>query len=132
MTSFGKNFIAPQKKVEHNRSFVIKHNDSATRTEKRVSDEEKIKNLLENNPIKKMIQERNKKLNDEKTVQNNNNINNSSVQQFKKNDRVFHTKFGVGKIIDVKDIGSSSMLIVDFGNQGQKALDAAFAQLKKF
>ncbi len=132
VTSFGKNFIAPQKKVEHNRSFVIKHNDSATRTEKRVSDEEKIKNLLENNPIKKMIQERNKKLNDEKTVQNNNNINNSSVQQFKKNDRVFHTKFGVGKIIDVKDIGSSSMLIVDFGNQGQKALDAAFAQLKKF
>ena len=47
-------------------------------------------------------------------------------------DRVFHSKYGVGKVVDVKDIAGSTTYIVDFNSQGQKALDAAFAQLKKF
>ena len=56
----------------------------------------------------------------------------TSAPFLKKGDRVFHSKFGVGNISDVQEIGSSTMYIVDFGSQGKKALDAAFAQLKKF
>ena len=57
----------------------------------------------------------------------------TSSQPFLKiNDRVFHSKYGIGKITDIKEIGESSMYIIDFGSQGQKALDAAYAQLKKF
>lgn len=122
ITSFGKNFIAP-KPASHNTSFVIKR--------KTTQDEDSVKNLLENNPIKKLSIEKKQKQNEAEAIINNNssNINNIS---FKPGERVFHSKFGIGKVSDVKEIGSSSMLIVDFGKNGKKALDAAFAQLKKF
>lgn len=128
VTSFGKNFIAPQKRTIHNTSFVIKskHNEEK-RLEQRKNEEQEIKNLLENNPIKKKLLERQK--NEEiKTPA----PEAEQIRSFKEGDRVFHSKFGVGKITEIKEIGSSSMLIVDFSSQGKKALDAAFAQLKKF
>ena len=70
---------------------------------------------------------------EELNIQRNENTTTTTLNtEFKSGDRVFHSKFGVGKVCDIKVIGSSSMIIVDFGSQGQKALDAAFAQLKKF
>ena len=41
-------------------------------------------------------------------------------------------KLGVGNITDVIQIGESTMYTIDFGKQGRKAMDAAYANLKKF
>ena len=136
VSSFGKGFVAPQKRVQHNTSFVVKSKNNQINTEARKKqEEEKLKDLLENNPIKKMLLERKQREAQEATKSTTEettskpNIQNSNL---KSGDRVFHTKYGVGKIVDIKEIGESSMYIVDFGSQGQKALDATFAQLKKF
>lgn len=54
------------------------------------------------------------------------------VELFEKNERVFHEKFGVGTIQDIISVGENYMYSIDFGKQGNKALDAKFAKLKKF
>ncbi|MDO4434149.1 MAG: 3'-5' exonuclease [Alysiella sp.] len=43
---------------------------------------------------------------------------------------VRHMKFGTGVIIDAQDKGSSARLTVNFGKQGIKELDSAFAKLE--
>ena len=92
-----------------------------------------IKNLMEDNPIKRMLLEKKQK-EAEQISQHTQTLTglSSSNSDFKAGDRVFHSKFGVGKIVEIKDISSSTMIIADFGKFGQKALDAAFSQLKKF
>ena len=128
VTTFGKNFVAPKKTTSHNTSFVIKSKkNEEKRIEAKKIEETQIKNLLENNPIKKKLMEKIK--NEEQTQHID---GNKTEIKFQTGDRVFHSKFGVGKITDIKEIGSSSMLVVDFNSQGTKALDATFAQLKKF
>ena len=134
VTSFGKNFIAPKKRVQHNTSFVIKskkHDEIKAEREK--SEEEEIKKLFENNPIKKMLLEQKQK---ESETYKNTTLSNKPSEptqiNYNPGDRVFHSKFGVGKVIEIRSIGDSTMVIAEFGKFGQKALDAAFAQLKKF
>lgn len=137
VTSFGKNFVAPKKQVTHNTSFVIKSkNHEERKAEREKQEQEQIRDLLENNPIKKMLLEKRKKeelaqqqvvsdkIEAEQKIKN--------TQFLKINDRVFHSKYGIGKITDIKEIGESSMYIVDFGTKGTKALDTLYAQLKKF
>ena len=51
---------------------------------------------------------------------------------FNEGERVFHEKLGVGHIQSVEQIGDSMMYTIDFGKQGIKAMDAAYARLKKF
>ena len=51
---------------------------------------------------------------------------------FSEGERVFHDKFGIGHIKEVTQIGESMMYTIDFGKQGIKAMDAAYAKLKKF
>lgn len=51
---------------------------------------------------------------------------------FNEGERVFHDKLGVGHIKSVEQIGDSLMYTIDFGKQGVKAMDAAYARLKKF
>jgi hypoxanthine phosphoribosyltransferase len=51
---------------------------------------------------------------------------------FNVGERVFHDKLGVGHITDVIQIGESTMYTIDFGKMGKKAMDAAYAHLKKF
>ncbi len=126
VTSFGKGFIAPKRNSVHNTSFVIKSKNHDLNKAQRVkTEEENIKAFLESNPIKQKLIEQQK--NDlEMSSKTNKNLS------FSVDDRVFHSKFGVGKVKKIMEVGSSSMIIVDFGNQGEKALDAQFAQLKKF
>lgn len=135
VTSFGKNFVAPQKKITHNTSFVVKSKNNQINAEiRKQKEQEEMKNLLENNPIKKMLMERKQKeAMALKEKSDNINLQSSAeTSDFAINDRVFHSKFGVGKIADIKPVGGVRMYIVDFGSQGQKALDSSFAQLKKF
>ena len=51
---------------------------------------------------------------------------------FNVGERVFHEKLGVGHITDVMSVGESMMYTIDFGKLGKKAMDAAYAKLKKF
>ena len=51
---------------------------------------------------------------------------------FSEGERVFHPQLGVGHILEVMQIGDSTMYTIDFGKMGKKAMDAAYAQLKKF
>lgn len=122
-SSFGKSFVAPSKKA-----FVSKKTESIQNKEvKKLSDEEKIQNILNNNPIKKMIEKKkNKDYSIKSSPFDKRNIN------FNKGDRVFHSKFGLGCIRDIQNISGAKMLVIDFGKQGQKEIDAEFADLKKF
>jgi len=47
-------------------------------------------------------------------------------------ERIFHEKLGIGHITEVTQIGESTMYTIDFGKLGKKAMDAAYAKLKKF
>ena len=51
---------------------------------------------------------------------------------FSEGERVFHDKLGIGHIKEVINVGDSMMYTIDFGKQGVKAMDAAYAKLKKF
>ena len=60
-------------------------------------------------------------------------LKNTATQYFfNVGERVFHEKLGIGHITDVIQIGESTMYTIDFGKLGKKAMDAAYAHLKKF
>ena len=103
-------------------SFVVKNKENMAR------DEEKVKKLLEDNPIKRMLEEKKAK---EAAITAANSTE-SVPSSYAIGDRVFHEKFGIGHISEIKNIGSSSMYIIDFGKQGKKAVDSLYANLKKF
>lgn len=110
----------PNNNFDKRESFVIKNAQNKAR------DEEKVKKLLEDNPIKRMLEE--KKAREAALTKENDAVSKS----FEKGDRVFHEKFGIGHIEEIKQIGSSSMYVIDFGKQGKKAVDSLYANLKKF
>ena len=98
-------------------------------------DEEKVKEFFKDNAIKRMLQERDKQVQEdaiEKQKLEDERLNKVVDEIFAQGDRVFHEKLGVGHILDVMQVGSSTMYTIDFGNAGKKAMDAAYARLKKF
>lgn len=122
-SSQSSGYRAPEKKPNNfvkRESFVVKNEQN------KAKDEEKVKKILEDNPIKRMLEE--KKAKEAALAATNDNTSKS----FEKGDRVFHEKFGMGHIEEIKQIGSSSMYVIDFGKQGKKAVDALYANLKKF
>lgn len=122
--SYRSSFKTPQQPKPNNfvkrESFVIKNEQNKAR------DEEKVKKILEDNPIKRMLEEKKAKEAAQAAAQS------EASSGFNKGDRVFHEKFGIGHIDEIKQIGSSSMYVIDFGKQGKKAVDALYANLKKF
>ena len=155
-TSFGKGFIAPtsvqntqsiskvvKKKPVYNgesynahssykplssskqNNFVKRDAFVVKNAQNQAKDEEKIKKLLEDNPIKRMLEE--KKAKEAAAAAQSENKTDYTI-----GDRVFHGKFGIGHISEIKEIGSSKMYIIDFGNHGRKAVDALYSNLKKF
>ena len=101
-------------------AFVVKN------AENKAKDEEKVKKLLEDNPIQRMLEERKRK---EAALAAS---NTNETTTFSQGDRVFHEKFGIGHIEEIKQIGSSSMYVINFGKQGKKAVDSTYTNLKKF
>lgn len=121
--SLSGGYKVPEKKQNNftkRESFVVKNEQN------KAKDEEKVKKILEDNPIKRMLEE--KKAKEAALAASTENTSKS----FEKGDRVFHEKFGMGHIEEIKQIGSSSMYVIDFGKQGKKAVDALYANLKKF
>ena len=97
-------------------------------------EEEKLKAFFENNKIKKQIEERDRerKLIEEEKARAEELKKSATQYYFNIGERVFHDKLGVGNITDVIQIGESTMYTIDFGKFGKKAMDAAYANLKKF
>ena len=113
--TFGKSFVAPVKRQEIQQKVKLK----------KEADEAKIKDILENNPIKKMLEQ--------KRQMEANGIKNQTVSKFNKGDRVFHPQFGIGTINDIiSENQGSDIYMIDFGKLGQKAVDSNVANLKRF
>ena len=109
VTSFGKNFVAPQQR----KASIIKSKANLDNAKKREDeDRKKVEEILKNNPIQqKML---------------------AKASQFKIGDRVFHSKYGVGTILSVQNEIPTVTLKIDFKSQGVKELDALLSGLKKF
>ena len=134
-TGFGKDFVAPSQKKTTN---VVKRTPSRVIINKspinKAKEEEKIKAFFEDNIMKRKLEE--KKRQDAEAQQQQKveeELKNTATQYFfNVGERVFHDKLGVGQIADVIQIGDSTMYTIDFGKMGKKAMDAAYAHLKKF
>ena len=129
--SFGKGFVAPQKKnnITPSRTILVKSEKSVERAK------EKEKEFFTNSSIKRMVEER-KRQNQENLIKEQEmkrQREDSTIEYvFNVGERVFHEKLGVGHVTDVMNVGESIMYTIDFGKMGKKAMDAAYARLKKF
>jgi DNA helicase-2/ATP-dependent DNA helicase PcrA len=142
-TGFGKNFVAPtvNKALASNvnkTTNVVKHTPKRAFVQKspinKEREDEKIKAFFEDNIMKRRLEERKReqeRQTEEKIKADE--IKNATTQYyFNVGERVFHDKLGIGHITDVIQIGESTMYTIDFGKMGKKAMDAAYAHLKKF
>ncbi len=151
-TGFGKNFVAPGTNkglaTSNNSSNGLASVNKTTNVVKRTpsksfivknpinkqKEDEKIKAFFEDNIMKRRLEEHKKeqaRQAEEKAIADE--IKNTATQYyFNVGERVFHDKLGVGHITDVIQIGESTMYTIDFGKMGKKAMDAAYAHLKKF
>ena len=132
---FGSNFTAPKTSKT---TTVVKRTPARMIVNKnpinKEKEDEKLKAFFENNPMKKKIEEQ-KKIDAERAEEERKQeeLKNATVQYFfNVGERVFHEKLGIGHIADVIQIGDSTMYTIDFGKLGKKAMDAAYARLKKF
>ena len=114
----------PKTNFTKREAFVVKNEQN------KINDEEKVKKILENNPIQKLLEERKKKEAAAAAVYS----SSTSITQkeFQKGDRVFHGKFGIGHVEEIKESGSSKSYLIDFGKQGKKLVDSLYQNLKKF
>ncbi|MBS6603598.1 MAG: UvrD-helicase domain-containing protein [Brachyspira sp.] len=147
-SGFGKGFVAPTKGLSTNtspkkssygyeqpkrtpqRTILIKSKANKAR------DDEKVQEFFKDNAIKRMLEEKRKKDYEDsiKEQEREKAIEGTSTVEYVFNvgERVFHDKLGIGHITDVIKVGESMMYTIDFGKQGKKAMDAAYAKLKKF
>lgn len=129
-SGFGKNFIAPQNKNKNhstNNPSRIILNKAPKNVQK---EKEKVDDFFKDNAIKRMVEEKRKQEAEQKQKELE---KLSSVPYFfNVGERIFHEKLGVGHIEEVIQVGESTMYTIDFGKLGKKAMDAAYAKLKKF
>lgn len=120
-----------KKPPQPSNDFVRKESYIVRNEQNKAKDEEKVKKILEDNPIKRMLEERKAK---EAALAATSAASESTAvtKSFLQGDRVFHEKFGIGHIEEIKEIGSSKMYVIDFGKQGKKAVDSLYTNLKKF
>lgn len=147
-SGFGKGFVAPTKGLSTNtspkkssygyeppkrtpqRTILVKSKANKER------DEQRVQEFLKDNAIKRMLEEKRQKEQQQalEAREREHAIEGSSTVEYVFNvgERVFHDKLGIGHITDVIKVGDSMMYTIDFGKQGKKAMDAAYAKLKKF
>lgn len=157
-SGFGANFVAPQRKglasggKSHSASSSSNYNYQKTsysqpvsnRTPKRAmivksainkKREEEARRAAGTNAINALRQMSAQRQNERKLAEEMKAQKTTSVildEVFEVGQRVFHGQMGIGHITDVTTLGESIMYTVDFGAKGKKAMDAAYAKLKKF
>ncbi len=142
-SGFGANFTAPGREKyntpESNKiTSVVKHSPKRAFVSKnpinKQKEDEKMKAFFEDNIMKRRLEERRQeeaRIAEEKQREEEQK-NTATQYYFNVGERVFHEKLGIGHIADVIQIGESTMYTIDFGKMGKKAMDAAYAHLKKF
>lgn len=136
-SGFGKGFVAPTKGLASgkpmrtpSRTILVKSKENKAR------DEERTKEFFKDNVIKRMLEEKRQqeKIQQEAEAERQRKMETTTPIEyvFNEGERVFHDKLGIGHIKEVSQIGDSMMYTIDFGRQGIKAMDAAYAKLKKF
>ena len=143
-TGFGSNFVAPnsrglasspnyshrQSNRTPQRTILVKSAANKKRQQERIAE------IIKNNPIKRMAEEQRKQQEALKQQELERQQARESTKfledVFEVGQRVFHEKMGIGHVTDVLKVGESIMYTVDFGKFGKKAMDASFARLKKF
>ncbi len=137
-TGFGANFVAPQKR---GLSSVSPSNRTARKALiiKSEANKKKAKQPISFSGytvIEKMKEERRQKeLQEQQEAirKEEERIASQTITDiFEVGQRVFHAQMGIGHITDVTKLGESVMYTIDFGKLGKKAMDAAYAKLKKF
>ncbi len=151
-SGFGKGFVAPTRglatgnsqsdRQRQNSSYYNQPQRTPSRTilvkskENKQRDEEKGKEFFRGNDIKRMLEEKRQKerMQQEAEAERQKKMETTTPIEyvFNEGERVFHDKLGIGHIKEVTQIGDSMMYTIDFGRQGVKAMDAAYAKLKKF
>lgn len=151
-SGFGKGFVAPTRglatgnsqsdRQRQNSSYYNQPQRTTSRTilvkskENKQRDEEKVKEFFKDNAIKRMLEEKRQKerMQQEAEAERQKKMETTTPIEyvFNEGERVFHDKLGIGHIKEVTQIGDSMMYTIDFGRQGVKAMDAAYAKLKKF
>lgn len=151
-SGFGRGFVAPTRglatgnsqsdRQRQNAAFSNQPQRTPSRTilvkskENKKRDEEKVKEFFKDNAIKRMLEEKRQKerMQQEAEAERQRKMETTTPIEyvFNEGERVFHDKLGIGHIKEVTKIGDSMMYTIDFGRQGIKAMDAAYAKLKKF
>ena len=151
-SGFGKGFVAPTRGLATGNSQSDRQNQNnrysqqpqrtASRTilvksqANKQRDDEKVKEFFKDNAIKRMLEEKRQKekMQQQAEAERQRRMETTTPIEyvFNEGERVFHEKLGIGHIKEVTQIGESLMYTIDFGNQGVKAMDAAYARLKKF
>jgi len=144
-TGFGKNFVAPNQaksKMQNAKSdnlgwaFQPNNKNSSSRIfinkaqYNKEKEKEKVDDFFKDNAIKRILEEKRKQ--EAEAKQKELEKLNSVPYFFNVGERIFHEKLGVGHIEEVTQVGASTMYTIDFGKLGKKAMDAAYAKLKKF
>lgn len=136
-SGFGANFVAPsRKKYEAPQYSAPKRTAPKAFIKKstinKQKEEEKIKAFFENNKIKRKIEENRKQVEEQQRQKQEEIIKAQTVDYFfNKGEKVFHDMLGAGEVVDVMQVGDSTMYTIDFGTKGKKAMDAQYARLKK-
>lgn len=151
-SGFGKGFVAPTRglatgkshndRQRQNSSYSQQPHRTPSRTilvksqANKQRDDEKIKEFFKDNAIKRMLEEKKQKerMQQAEDAERQRRMETTTPIEYVFNvgERVFHDKLGIGYIQEVTQIGDSMMYTIDFGRQGVKAMDAAYAKLKKF
>lgn len=151
-SGFGKGFVAPTRglatgkshndRQRQNTSYSQQPHRTPSRTilvksqANKQRDDEKIKEFFKDNAIKRMLEEKKQKerMQQAEDAERQRRMETTTPIEYVFNvgERVFHDKLGIGHIQEVTQIGDSMMYTIDFGRQGVKAMDAAYAKLKKF
>lgn len=134
-TGFGSNFVAPGREI-FNKPQVkpfVKSSPARTILAKnklnKAQEDKKIQEFLKNNAFKKKMEDR-KRQEEEELRQKQEKLDKIPAP-FDKGDKVYHDTLGAGLIVDIFEVGESTMYTIDFAKKGKKAMDAKYARLKK-
>ena len=135
-SGFGANFVAPSKrglststvKRTPPKSIIIKSAANKAKAQKPLSFDgySAIERMKEERKLR-LAQEQSEAQKREEALRGNAVI----TEVYDVGQRVFHSQMGLGHITDVMHLGESVMYTIDFGKLGKKAMDAAYAKLKK-
>ena len=129
-SSFGKNFVVPKRNGSTTTFIKKKATNKIVKSAQvtpLVTDDERIRQIIANNPVKKAADEYKKRQEIELKEKKD-----SLLNSFAPGDRVFHPRFGIGKVSNLDKDNPEPTITVNFNKEGIKEFDLVTSNLKKF